>query len=229
MSGATEGFVIESSAAGISDGVFHCVLGPTPRPFREPGISIFEPLPSGAPAAVPRWDANPEALRVDSNAQPGAPRLDLVAGTVISNLVGVLHFEQGTWTLLPDANGTPVVSGNRAATAVPEARTNELTVASFNLERFFDTVDDPDVDETVLTASAFNGRLNKASLTIRNILREPDILGVIEMENLTTLQALAAKLNADALALGRPSPGYAAWLEEGKDRKSTRLNSSHRP
>ena len=214
---ATEGFVIESSAAGISDGVFYGVLGDTPRPMREPGIPILDSLPPDAPPDVPRFDMNPERLRVDGNAQPGAPRLELTAGATVNNLVGVLDFEQRAWTLLPDAGGAPVLAGNRAAVPVPAAGSHEFTVASFNLERFFDTTDDPAVDETVLTTNAFNGRLNKASLAIRDVLRAPDILGVVEIENLATLQALADKVNSDAIAAGQSNATYAAWLEEGND------------
>ena len=217
VASATEGFIIESSAAGISDGVFYGVLPGSPRPMREPGISIFDPPPVNAPAGVPRFDANPERLRVDSNAQPGAPRIEVTAGAVVNGLVGVLDFEQRVWTLLPDAASPPVASGNIVAVPVPPAASNEFTVASLNLERFFDTADDPLVSDPILTASAFDGRLNKASLAIRNVLRAPDILGVLEMENLTTLQTLADKLNSDALAAGQPKLHYQAWLEEGND------------
>jgi predicted extracellular nuclease len=215
--GATEGFIIESSAAGISDGLLYGVLGDAPRPLREPGIPLLDPLPPEAPPGVPRFDMNPERLRVDSNAQPGAPRLELTAGTVISNLLGVLDFEQRAWTLLPDAGGVPVLTSNHATVPVPAADRNEFTVASFNLERFFDTTDDPAVDETVLTTNAFNGRLNKASLAIRGVLRAPDILGIVEIENLATLQELAGKVNSDALAAGQSNTIYGAWLEEGND------------
>jgi len=215
--GATEGFLIESSAAGISDGIFYGVLGDTPRPLREPGIPLLDPLPPEAPPDVPRFDMNPERLRVDSNAQPGAPRLEVTAGAVISNLVGVLDFEQRVWTLLPDGGGTPVIANNRFAVPVPAAGPNEFTVASFNLQRFFDTSDDPAVDETVLTESAFNGRLNKASQAIRHVLRTPDILGVVEIENLATLETLADKVNSDALGAGQTNVRYGAWLEEGND------------
>ena len=37
------------------------------------------------------------------------------------------------------------------------------------------------------------------------------------MENLSTLQALATKLNDDAVAALQPNPGYVAFLEEGSD------------
>ena len=59
--------------------------------------------------------------------------------------------------------------------------------------------------------------MNKASLAIRNVLRTPDILGVEEMENLSTLQALATKINNDAVADSQPNPNYQAFLIEGND------------
>jgi hypothetical protein len=68
-----------------------------------------------------------------------------------------------------------------------------------------------------LTTTAFNNRLNKASLAIRNVLRMPDILGVEEVENIGTLTALANKVNADAVAAGGASPQYTAHLSEGND------------
>ena len=92
-----------------------------------------------------------------------------------------------------------------------------MTVANSNLERFFDTTDDPSIADPVLTATAFNNRLKKASLAIRNVMRTPDVIGVEEMENLSTLQSLANKINADAVAAAQPNPNYQAYLAEGND------------
>ena len=94
---------------------------------------------------------------------------------------------------------------------------DELTIATFNLQRFYDTTNDPGIAEPVLTAAAFAARLGKASLAIRDYLRAPDILGVVEVENLATLQALAARISDDALAAGQEDPRYAAFLVEGND------------
>ena len=71
--------------------------------------------------------------------------------------------------------------------------------------------------ETIYTKEAFQRRLNKASLAIRNVLSMPDVLGVCEMENLAVLKKLADKINADAVAAGQPNPKYEAYLEEGND------------
>ena len=40
---------------------------------------------------------------------------------------------------------------------------------------------------------------------------------MIELENLTTLQALATKINNDAVAAAQPNPNYQAYLVEGND------------
>ena len=93
----------------------------------------------------------------------------------------------------------------------------ELTVASFNMERFFDNINDPGIGEPVLSATAYTNRLNKVSLAIRNVLRSPDVIGAIEVEKIEVLQAIAAKVNADAVANGDINPNYAAYLVEGND------------
>ena len=86
-----------------------------------------------------------------------------------------------------------------------------------NLQRFFDTVNDPATDDPVLTAAAYSNRLTKASLIVRDYLHAPDIIGVQEAENLTVLQDLAARIDADAATAGQPLPGYVAYLLEGND------------
>src|SRR3546814_81876 len=75
----------------------------------------------------------------------------------------------------------------------------------------------PAVGEPVLTPLAYQTRLDKASMAIRDYLHAPDILAVQEMENLTVLQGLAARIGEDAIANGQPGPQYAAYLEEGND------------
>ena len=213
----TEGNVNEPNATSTSTGVFYGVITGVARPFREPGLEVPDPLPPGAPANIPRFDANPERLRVDSDLQTGAALLNVSAGAVVTNLVGPLDYSFRTYTIAPDPATPPTVTGGGSAAPVPAPGAGQFTVASFNMERFFDTVNDPGIGEPVLTPAAFANRLNKASLTIRNILRTPDVLGVQEMENLGTLTSLANKINADAVAAGDPSPAYQPFLVEGND------------
>ncbi len=213
----SEGTKSEANATSTSNGVFYGVITGTPRPMREPGIQIPDPLPIGAPGNVPRYDANPERIRVDSDGQPGAARIDVTAGALITELVGPLDYGFRSYTVLPDPATPPAVEGNISAIPVPIPGVREFTVASFNMERFFDATNDPGIDDVALTATAFQNRLNKASLAIRNILRIPDIIGVEEMENLSTLQAVAARVSADAIAAGQSDPQYQAILLEGND------------
>ena len=134
------------------------------RPFREPGIQVPDPLPAGAPSRVPRFDGNPERLRVDSDAQPARPRSTSRRGAVVTGLTG----SSTTGSAPTRSCRTPAAPPCRCAPAWsagrgprPRARS---TVASFNLERFFDTIDDRGHGDPVLTPAAFAARLVKASL-----------------------------------------------------------------
>ncbi len=98
----TQGFLSEASATSTSSGIFYAVVTGVPRPFREPGIQVPDPLPAGAPSSIPRFDANPERIRVDSDAQPGAAAIDVPSGAVITGLVGVVDYAFRTYTILPD-------------------------------------------------------------------------------------------------------------------------------
>ncbi|MGH9914749.1 MAG: Calx-beta domain-containing protein, partial [Pyrinomonadaceae bacterium] len=193
------GFINEPNATVTSNGDFYGVIMGIARPQREAGIDILDPIPAPAPIPnnIPRFDTNPERLRIDSNGQTGAVILDVTAGTVLENVVGPLEYTFRTYTILPDVATPPTITRLATATPVPAATNRETTVASFNMERFFDNQNDPVTDDPVLTTTAFNNRLNKASLVIRNILRMPDVIGVEEMENLSTLQAVANKVNID--------------------------------
>lgn len=209
--------ISEPNATSTSNGLFYGVITGIARPFREAGIAASDPLPPSSPCCIPRFDENPERLRVDSDGQTGATALEVTAGAVVTNITGPVDFGFRTYTLLPDPATPPSVSGNVSAGPVPVPAAGEATVASWNLERFFDTVNDPNIGEPVLTTTAFNNRLNKASLAIRDVLRSPEILGVVEVENLTTLQALATKINDDTVAGGGANPNYQAYLAEGND------------
>ena len=209
----TGGTVDEANGTAMSNGVFFGVLTGTPRPFREAGADAGIALPAGSPCCVPRFDGNPERLRVDSDGLIGVAALDVAAGSTLAGLVGPLDYAYRTYTLLPES--VPAVSGASTARAVPHPRSGELTVGFLNLEYFFDAT--PSAAGPTLTPEAYETRLKKASLAIRTILRTPGVLAVAEVESLPVLQALAARISADALAAGGNDPRYAAFLEEGND------------
>ena len=211
----TQGTITENTATVSSNGVFYGVITGVARPFREPGVNASDTLPAGSPANVPRFDENPERIRIDSDAQPGTTALNVSFGSVINNVTGPLDYAFRTYTILPD---TTLTATNGGPTPVPTPRSDEFTVASFNMERFFDTVADGESGAPTLTTTAFNNRLNKASLIVRNVQHYPDVIGVEEMENLSTLQQVAAKINSDAQTIDSlPNPNYVAYLVEGND------------
>ncbi len=183
---------------------------------REPGVQLPDPLPPGSPPGVPRFDTNPEILRVDSDAAGHAP-LDVAAGALVGGLVGPLDYTFRHYTIDPDAAAVLTVDGGAVPQAVGDPSATELTVASYNLERFFDDVDDPAISEPVLTPAAFDRRLARASEGIRDFLKFPDVVGVAECENLATLQALADRIGSDAVAAAQPDPHYVPYLLEGHD------------
>jgi predicted extracellular nuclease len=214
--GPTDGNVNEANATSASNGIFFGILPGVARPFREPGVQLPDPLPPGAPASVPRFDTNPELISVDSDALGGAA-IDVTSGATVTSLTGPLDFSARFYTIDVEPGSGAAATGNVSATPVPVPALNELTIANFNMERFFDTINDPATSDVALTATAFANRLNKASLAIRTVLNTPDVIGVEEMENLANLQTLADKVNADAVAAGQPSPNYQAFLVEGND------------
>ena len=219
VTGPTLGSVNEPNATSTTTGVFYGVVTGVSRPFREAGIPAPDPAPSGGGTIppIPRFDSNPERIRVDSDGLVGGIALDVSTGAVVSGLTGPLDYSFRTYTINPDAGVPFPVAGGMTATSATAPTAQEFTVAGYNLQRFFDDVNDPAIGEPVLTATAYNNRLAKASLAIRNNLQMPDILGVVEVENLTTLQSLAGRISSDAIAAAQPDPLYSAHLIEGND------------
>lgn len=215
--GPTLGSINETNATATSQGVFFGVVTGVARPFREAGIQAPDPAPAGAIPPIPRFDSNPERIRVDSDALVGGPLIDVGTGAVVTGLIGPLDYTFRTYTILPDPGAAIGIAGGPVAGAVTMATAREVTVATYNLERFFDTVNDPAIGEPVLTPTAFNNRLAKVSAGIRNFLHFPDIIGIVEVENLSTLQAIAAQITTDAIANTQPDPEYDAFLVEGND------------
>jgi uncharacterized protein len=214
----TTGNTNEAQATGSSNGRFAVVVTGTARPFREPGIQIPDPDPLGSSAPnIPRWDYNPELIAVNSSTI-GAPTADLAAGCRIidGSLTGPLDYTFRRYTIYPEGALTSDCTGAGEPRPSMLPGPDHVTFATYNLQRFFDTVNDANSGPT-LTAAALERRLSKASIGIRAYLHAPDVVGVTEVENLPVLTTLANRINADAIAAGQPDPGYVAYLEEGFD------------
>ncbi|HEV2765585.1 MAG TPA: hypothetical protein VGV38_21560, partial [Pyrinomonadaceae bacterium] len=159
----------------------YTVITGQPRPLREPGIEISKPVPpdptSGTPDPnVPRWDENPERLILDTNGRAGSTGETLTSNVVITNVAGPLDYAFGEYRLVNEASLTR--SANMSAVPVPTPNASEFTVAGYNIENFNNSA----------TQRA------KAAQTICNVMRQPDIIGVVEIFDLADLQALAAEV-----------------------------------
>lgn len=216
----TLGNVNETSAMATSNGVFHAVVTGVPRAFRQPGFPVSDPIPGGGDDYyIPRWDTNPEVIAVSSGAL-GGDVVDVASGCLITghSATGPLDYAFRRYTIYPETTlQVDCDNGSRQPTPALEPTSDDISIATYNLERFFDDQNDPAIGEPVLSPTAYLGRLNKASIGIRDYLHAPDILAVQEVENLTVLQALATHINMDAVAAGQPDPHYVAYLEEGND------------
>ena len=139
----------------------------------------------------------------------------------MTGLSGVMDYNtsEGQFQLYTDAAGagtpsplTPALS----ATPVPAALSGDLTIGNFNMERFYNDTAEGNGAVT-LTTAAYQGRLNKASLAIRNVMRMPDIIGLEEVEGqrnssgsqpVHVIDDIVNKVNADAVAAGQGNPNY---------------------
>lgn len=209
--GPTEGSTDEDDALAFPNGNFWGVIEGIARPFREPGVGVQDQTPP-LPVNTPRFDTNPERLRIQSRGQIGAGIVVVDTGAVVTGLVGVLDYGFGTYILMPDPGASIAVAGGMMPQPVSTPAAGEFTIAGANMLRFYDAVNDPGGD-VALTPLAFERRVAKAAMAICDYMKAPDIVGMVEVENLNALQALADRLNATC-SLG---PQYQPYLEPGND------------
>ncbi|HMO82442.1 MAG TPA: lamin tail domain-containing protein [Pyrinomonadaceae bacterium] len=176
------------------------VLSGVPRPMREPGITAGLPIPPDpvtgiVDCCIPIWDRNPERIMIDTDGLAGSTRVNVTSNVTLSGITGPLDFNFNDYKINPET--APVVeSANMSAVPVPELEAGEFTIGSYNIQNF----------------SGNPTQRQKAALAIRNVLRSPDILGVIEIASLAALQDLADQINQDTVNDGGSNPGYEARL-----------------
>ncbi len=156
------------------------------------------------------FDENPELFEVDTNGLAGMPIIDINGGSTFT-ASGVLSFSFGSYTLLPKT----ITTVNKAFDAIDTPGATEVTIATQNMFRFFDDIDDPainDFQEDTTTPARFAERVNKASLYFRTIMLAPDVIVLTEIENIVAVQAIADKIFDDDNTLT-----YSAHLTEGQD------------
>lgn len=215
--GATNGGGAADGTHPGTPGFFYATVGDAPRPFREPGVQY-----PGLGGTIPVWDGNPELIEFyPPNALGGPTSLTLNAGQHFTSTAVVGYFDtQDVYELYPVSF---TLTGDTPDTVqpVPASAEGTLTIASQNMLHFFNDVEDsPGIDhcstpgssDVCETSAQFLIRKQKLSRQIRDVLGAPAVIGVQEVENLATLQALAAQVHSDT-----PSLTYTAYLEEGND------------
>ena len=218
--------VDEKTGTSVSDGTFYAVVKGLPRPFREAGYDVYDYafLPAKEKDELKKnypkltiFDHNPERLRIESTAQLGGQAIDVPANAEIKNLTGVISYGYRAYAIEVDADNRPEISKIGKAIAVQAPNERQFSIASMNVERFFDDEDDPAIKEPIISSEGFERRLKKVSLAIRNYLQTPDVVAFEEMESLPTLKKLAERVNKDAVTDGKPNPKYEPYLVEGND------------
>lgn len=134
-------------------------------------------------------------------------------GERVTSAVGPLTYTFGEFKVLLSADRPP--GRERPAARVPQAPPSppdRLTLATYNLENFFDPFDDPGKDDAEWTPSPaqYEVEVARRARSIARLLGSPDVLGVQEAEKVEVLLDLAAHPE-----LG--GAGYRPVLVEGAD------------
>jgi predicted extracellular nuclease len=109
----------------------------------------------------------------------------------ITGLIGPLDYTFGNYKVQQRDALTVTVAPDPGVHILPELASDEFSVATFNLENLFDTVDEPDKDDPVPPDEEYQLKLTKLAAAI-NAMGGPTILAVQEAENAAVLADLAA-------------------------------------
>ena len=182
------------------------------RSLRSPGL-LYPLVPGIDNPDAGQFNGNPHIFEIDTDVlDTVTPNTGITGGSRFS-ATGVVTYNYGDYEVWPttftvtEVNPIPhpVKAGQLGA---------ELRIGSFNMLRFCDTV-----ANTTFTCgnggepnqAAFDLKVARLSDYVGNVLRLPDVLGVIEVENLAVLQILATKIGTDF------GVSYTPYLEEGND------------
>ncbi len=182
------------------------------RSLRSPGL-LYPLVPGTDNPDAEQFNGNPHIFEIDTDVLGALAVNTAITGGSNFNATGVVAYNFGDYEVWATAfNVTranpiprPVKAGQLGA---------ELRVGSFNMLRLCDTL-----ANTTYTCGN-SGEPNAAELALKvsrlsdyvgNVLELPDVLGVVEVENITVLQLLADQIAADF------SITYSAYLVEGND------------
>jgi endonuclease/exonuclease/phosphatase family metal-dependent hydrolase len=207
----TSGTLTETTETYVSNGQFYSELTGVAQPFRAAGADSRDAAPTaGAPSNWTRWAAPTNLIGVDTLSITGQTAVDLVTGSTLANVAGVLDYTSGQPVLMTTA--APTVTGpSNSASSATSANSTQLTVATLNMNRFYDT-ETGVTGAVTIGSAAYNGRLAKASNAIRNSLGFPDVIALQEVESATELTALATQITTDAATASQTNPAYVGTM-----------------
>ena len=182
------------------------------RSLRTPGL-LYPLVPGVDNPDAEQFNGNPHIFEIDADALGAvAPNTAITGGSRFS-ATGVVTYSFGDYEVWPTT--FTVTEANPIPRPVKAAQLGaELRIGSFNMLRFCDTV-----ANTTFTCGN-GGEPSAAELTLKvsrlsdyvgNVLKLPDVLGVIEVENIAVLQMLATQITSDF------GITYTPYLEEGND------------
>lgn len=183
------------------------------RGVREPGL-LYPLVPTAGNMAAGQWDGNFDMFEIDADYFGAVPQDTPITGGTRFTATGVMGYDFGDYELW--ATEFNVVAAAPVPRPVRDSKgSSDLRIGSFNMLRFCDTTNNGSGSDPCLaptpTADGFTYKVARLSKYINEVLKAPDVLGAVEVENLAVLQALATKLSTDS---GFP---YTARLEEGND------------
>ena len=219
--GPSTGNLTETSATATVANNFWVSAAGISRPFHNTAGIQATRRPSDAAGTVPSWNGNPEAIKIDSTGLTGGANYELAVGSTVASIDGIMDYDTsgGQYQIYTNAAGIGIITPSSpalAATPIPAPLSSDLLIVDANIERFYNTINDG--GDVVLTATAYQGRLNKLSLAIRNVMRMPDIIALEEVEGpkstaispaYPVLTDIVNKLNSDAASNGQGSPNYS--------------------
>ena len=218
--GPSTGTVDEVNATSTVSYNFYVTASGVSRPFHTQAGIQGTRRPSDAANTVPTWNGNPEVLQIDASALVGGTNVAVATGTMVASLAGIMDYDTsgGQYQIACGSGGIGTLtpsSPTLSATANPAPLSSDLLIVDANIERFYNTVSNG--GDVVLTSTAYQGRLSKVSLAVRNVMRMPDVIALQEVEgpaagssspSFPVLQDIVAKINSDAASAGQGSPNY---------------------
>jgi uncharacterized protein len=191
---------VQVIGASNSFGDFYVTLAQNPRPFREPGVAELDAVPLPAEKSIPTFDMNPERLRVESLGLLGASFQQVDNGSLIEGMSGIMYYDRGDFSLLLPAEAGLAINGGAAPLPAPAGPEDAFSIAGYNIQDLSGGANVP-VD-----------RLRKLSAVFCDYLGTPDIVGLVEIADIPTMQRLAAAINDNEFGDCDTNPGYQAYM-----------------